>query len=82
MCARQAGLEALAVMPSPLPDEAEESFDPDESIRRYKRKRLLDLRYAEPDADELAALDVDIHQLEALIERGCPPATAARIVRP
>ncbi len=54
----------------------------DDQVRAYKHRQLLRLGFAHPDADELAALGIDLHELVALIDRGCEPYTAARIVRP
>jgi hypothetical protein len=48
-------------------------------VLRWRTERLLALGYEFPQAAILACSAADVHELERLIARGCPPATAARI---
>jgi hypothetical protein len=49
----------------------------------WRRGRLLAARFAPDLAARLAAdCSVDLHALLELIDRGCPPALAARILAP
>jgi len=50
---------------------------------RWRRERLLAAGFASDDATVLAATrDVDLHALLALVDRGCPPHLARRILDP
>jgi hypothetical protein len=52
-----------------------------ERIQRWRAKELERAGYDEPDAAELAGrTDVDLHLAVELLERGCPPKTALRIL--
>jgi hypothetical protein len=54
-----------------------------ERLRRWRSTRLRGAGVDDELADELSArADVDIHALIELVERGCPPELAARIVAP
>jgi hypothetical protein len=56
---------------------------PEIQVVSWRRGRLLDAGFAFELADELAAeFRVDLHALLQLVERGCPPALAARILSP
>lgn len=46
----------------------------------WRLETLLKAGYALAQAELLADSDVDLHQAVELVERGCPPATAARIL--
>jgi hypothetical protein len=48
-------------------------------VLRWRTERLRRLGYDFAHAAVLACSTVDIHELERLIARGCPPGTAARI---
>lgn len=49
----------------------------------WRRRRLLDAGFSYDLADELAAdRRMDLHALLELVERGCPPTLAARILAP
>ena len=54
-------------------------FDDDLTVLRWRTERLLALGYELREAAFLAISRVDIHELERLIGKGCPPATAVRI---
>ena len=54
-------------------------LDDDLSVVRWRTERLIALGYELREAAFLAISRVDIHELERLIEKGCPPATAVRI---
>ena len=45
----------------------------------WRASRLRALGYGVRDAALLAWSPVDVHDLERLIAKGCPPATAVRI---
>jgi hypothetical protein len=45
----------------------------------WRTEYLIALGFALPEAAFLAFSRVDIHELERLIARGCPPETAVRI---
>lgn len=45
----------------------------------WRTSRLRALGYGVRDAALLALTPVDVHDLERLISRGCPPETAVRI---
>lgn len=50
---------------------------------RWRRERLLDAGFASDDANVLAvSRDVDLHALLALVDRGCAPHLARRILEP
>jgi cephalosporin-C deacetylase-like acetyl esterase len=52
-----------------------------ERIQRWRAEELERAGYDGPDAIELAArADVDLHLAVELLERGCPPSTALRIL--
>jgi hypothetical protein len=48
-------------------------------VAAWRAERLLELGYPPRRAVSLATSPVDIHDLERLIGRGCPPETALRI---
>ena len=53
-----------------------------ERVVRWRAERLQFAGYDAEVAHELAArADVDLHQAISLLERGCSPETAARILR-
>jgi hypothetical protein len=53
----------------------------DEAVRCWRFEQLVRAGYEDTDAIELAFhLDIDLHLLTSLVRRGCPSATAARIV--
>jgi hypothetical protein len=52
-----------------------------ERIQRWRADELERAGYDESDAAELAGRsDVDLHLAVELLERGCPPSTALRIL--
>lgn len=52
-------------------------------VTAWRRCRLLEAGFPEDLAGRLAAdRDVDVHELLALVDRGCPPHLAARILSP
>jgi hypothetical protein len=54
-----------------------------ERVVRWRRDQLVDSGFERPLAARLAKDPrYDLHALLALVERGCPPAVAARIVAP
>ena len=56
---------------------------PELQILAWRRRRLLDAGFDPELADELAGdARIDLHALLELVERGCPPSLAARILDP
>lgn len=56
---------------------------PELHVVAWRRRRLLDAGFAYDLADALAADGrIDLHALLQLVERGCPPGLAARILSP
>jgi hypothetical protein len=56
---------------------------PSSDVEAWRLRRLVDAGFALPLALELAATPgVDLHALFALLDRGCPPELAARILAP
>ena len=53
--------------------------DDDLTVLRWRTERLIALGYVLPEAASLAISDVDVHELERLIGKGCPNETAVRI---
>jgi hypothetical protein len=52
-------------------------------VRTWRRRRLLEAGFPVDLATSLAsARDVDLHALLQLVDRGCPPQLAARILAP
>ena len=50
---------------------------------RWRARRLIDAGFPIELAQRLARTDrIDLHQLLELVDRGCPPALAARILAP
>lgn len=50
-------------------------------VEMWRLRILLDAGYALEDAEQLAgAGNVDLHEATELLDRGCTPATAARIL--
>ena len=54
-------------------------LDEDLDVIRWRTRRLLKIGYELDEAAQLALSRVDIHELEHLIESGCPLETAVRI---
>jgi hypothetical protein len=54
-------------------------IDDELMVVRWRTERLVALGYDPHDARLLAISQVDVHELERLIGKGCPPATAVRI---
>jgi len=52
-------------------------------LTRWRSKRLRAAGFSTALADELAGEErIDMHELLELVDRGCPPHLAARIVAP
>lgn len=61
-------------------DEADRGrLDEELRLTSWRTERLVALGYPLRRAFSLATSRVDIHELERLIARGCPPETATRI---
>jgi hypothetical protein len=55
---------------------------PAQPIAEWRRERLLEAGFEQGLARELADGRVDLHELIGLVESGCPPHLAARILAP
>jgi hypothetical protein len=56
---------------------------PELQVVAWRRRRLLDAGFGYELAEELATdRRMDLHALLELVERGCPPSLAARILSP
>jgi hypothetical protein len=55
------------------------SLDDDVTVLCWRTERLIALGYELREAACLAISDVDVHELERLIGKGCPTETAVRI---
>ena len=52
-----------------------------DQVRRWRFDELLRAGYDIADAADVALrADIDLHRAVSLVQRGCPSATAARIV--
>jgi hypothetical protein len=59
-------------------DSQEDEFT---QVLRWRTNQLVQVGFSPPKASELAVrLDVNLHDALALVESGCPPETAARIL--
>jgi hypothetical protein len=57
--------------------------NPARPVREWRRRRLLALGLSEAAAQRLADdRRVDLHALLGLVDRGCPPGLAVRILAP
>jgi hypothetical protein len=53
------------------------------AVRAWREEQLLASGFDYPLANELAGEgDIDLHAVIELVEQGCPPELAARIVAP
>jgi hypothetical protein len=60
------------------PDDSAQ-FDDELNVLNWRSERLRSLGYELGEAARLATSSVDLHELERLIAKGCPPETAIRI---
>lgn len=51
-------------------------------VAAWRRCRLLDAGFPPPLAEQLAIGHLDLHELLQLVDRGCPPELAVRILEP
>ncbi len=67
----------------PVVELAARSRVPATDVEAWRLRRLVDAGFPLPLALDLAATPgVDLHALLALLDRGCPPELAARILAP
>jgi hypothetical protein len=66
------------------PDEEPEKEEPpvEDGLRSFLRERFLELGFSPDDALWLSGKRADWHDAEKLIQGGCPPNVAARILAP
>ncbi len=55
---------------------------PPADVVTWRRCRLLEAGFPAALADRLAAGRIDLHALLQLVDRGCPPELAARLLAP
>ena len=60
-------------------DDRANRLEEELAVVDWRTSRLRALGYGVRDAALLALSPVDVHDLERLIARGCPPETAVRI---
>jgi hypothetical protein len=53
-----------------------------DALEDWRRRRLIAAGFDAPLAVALADGDADLHELLVLVDRGCPPHLAARILAP
>jgi hypothetical protein len=53
-----------------------------DALEDWRRRRLIAAGFDAPLAVALTDGDVDLHELLVLVDRGCPPHLAARILAP
>jgi hypothetical protein len=63
-----------------LPPGRHETIEKQDPVHEWRAARLACLGIPRPVA-ETAAGHVDWHQMAALVQRGCPPRLALRILR-
>lgn len=55
--------------------------DEERCVRKWRRERMVAAGYPRKIADQLASdNDVDLHKAVELVENGCPPHLALRIL--
>ena len=66
------------------PLTAEPTYNPEDEftrVLRWRMNQLIRVGFSPPEATELAVrLDVNLHEALALVQDGCPPETASRIL--
>jgi len=76
------GMTAHSAVP-PLAGPPTRGLVPSTDVEAWRLRRLVDAGFPLPLALDLAATPgVDLHALLALLDRGCPPELAARILAP
>jgi hypothetical protein len=63
-----------------LPSGRHEAIDKQDPVHEWRVAQLVSLGIPRPAA-EAAAGHIDWHQMAALVQRGCPPWLALRILR-
>ena len=65
-------MKPIRTQPAPPPD----------TLESWRRRRLIVAGLDAPLATWVADSGIDLHELLVLIDRGCPPQLAARILAP
>ena len=55
---------------------------PRDTLENWRRRRLMAAGFDAPLAAWIADSGIDLHELLVLVDRGCPPQLAARILAP
>jgi hypothetical protein len=63
----------------PLP-ELDDTSEEDRRVLRWRLEQFLELGFGLVNAAMLADSDADLSAARRLVDRGCPPPTAARIL--
>lgn len=68
-------------MPEPPGTEAPDPVDPERAqVEAWEIARMVELGVPPDDALYLARAGVSWHHVHELLERGCPPTLAARLI--
>lgn len=59
-----------------------EAAAPRDTLEEWRRRRLVAAGFDAQLAAGLTSSGVDLHELLVLVDRGCPPELAARILAP
>lgn len=76
--ARSASLAAVPLATATQPQRPE--LDEAERVLLWRITRLVEAGYCDECAIEIACSSIDLHAAVDLLERGCPPETALRIL--
>ena len=74
------GIDSEDMQP-PTKDRTTPVEDGFTQVLRWRLNQLVQAGYSPTDATEIAVrVDIDLHDALALVQRGCPPHTALRIL--
>lgn len=84
-CRSEQGMTTSQSSPSPADTHRRSpclAAGPPVDVRAWRRCRLLEYGFPPTLAQTLAGQRIDLHALLQLVDRGCPPELAARILAP